>query len=226
MNGDQGPPASPGTVTPDHRPGAAREEILRRVRHALSDVPAADESPITRSYDRSLRVGEPADLFAERAADYQATVRRIEVRALPSAVARILRGREARRIAVPAGVPGRWLSSAPVEVVSDDPPLTADRLDRVDGVLTGCAVAIALTGTIVLDGGVGQGRRTLTLVPDYHLCVVRTDQIVGTVPEAVAALDPSRPLTWISGPSATSDIELSRVEGVHGPRTLDILIVG
>ena len=126
---------------------------------------------------------------------------------------------------VPDGVPHDWLVADGVERVPDSPPLSSDDLDRIDAVLTGCALAIAETGTIVLDGGPDQGRRALTLVPDHHLCVVRADQVVDDVSAAVAALDPRRPLTWISGPSATSDIELRRVEGVHGPRHLYVLLV-
>jgi L-lactate dehydrogenase complex protein LldG len=164
-------------------------------------------------------------LFAERAADYRATVTRTTEAGLPAAITAALRERGVRRLVVPAGVPDGWLREAgEVEPLRDDPPLSLDQLDRADGVLTGAAAAIALTGTVVLDAGPDQGRRALTLLPDYHLCVIRTEQIAATVPEALAALDATRPQTWISGPSATSDIELNRVEGVHGPRTLHLLI--
>ena len=133
----------------------------------------------------------------------------------------------ARTLVVPDGLPDDWLAAATgVVAVRDDPPLSKAQLDAVDAVITGAAVGIAETGTIVLDARPGQGRRALSLLPDRHLCIVEVDRIVGTVPEALARLDPRRPLTWISGPSATSDIELQRVEGVHGPRVLDVVIVG
>jgi L-lactate dehydrogenase complex protein LldG len=135
--------------------------------------------------------------------------------------------RQARRVAVPAQAPP-WAVEG-VELVRDDPPLSPRQLDGLDGVLSGCALAIAETGTIVLDGAGASGRRALTLVPDYHLCVVRSEEIVPSVPDAVAALASvtaeGRPITTISGPSATVDIELVRVEGVHGPRTLDVFVV-
>lgn len=165
------------------------------------------------------------ELFVERVEDYRATVHRTTDDELAEAVGAVLADQNARRIAVPAGVPSGWLARATVEGVADEPPLSKRDLDGLDGVITGCAVAIAETGTIVLDAGADQGRRALSLLPDHHLCVVRADQVVGTVPEALRRLDPRRPLTWISGPSATSDIELERVEGVHGPRHLDVFLV-
>jgi L-lactate dehydrogenase complex protein LldG len=202
-----------------------REEILGRIRSALADAPPRREIP--RNYQRALPAStEIVELFVERVEDYRATVHRTPPDALGSAVAEVLGAWGARRIAVPAGVPRRWLSGSAVEAVGDDPPLAKAVLDGLDGVITGCAVAIAETGTIILDAGPDQGRRVLSLLPDRHLCVVRVDQIVGSVPEALARLDPRRPLTWISGPSATSDIELQRVEGVHGPRHLHVLVVG
>jgi len=135
-----------------------------------------------------------------------------------------LEQRGARRVVVPAGLDLAALPAG-TEIVVDD-GLPAAALDAVDGVITAAAVAIAETGTIVLDGSPDQGRRALSLVPDYHVCIVRAEQVVALVPEALARLDPGRPLTWISGPSATSDIELDRVQGVHGPRTLEVILVG
>jgi L-lactate dehydrogenase complex protein LldG len=164
--------------------------------------------------------------FCERAAEYRATVQRVERGGLADAVAEACGRHGARRIAVPEGAPGEIPG---IELVVDDPPLTARDLDGLDGVLTGCALAIAETGTIVLDGGQRSGRRALTLVPDWHICIVEADTIVAGVPDAVAALrdvpEEGRPIVLVSGPSATSDIELDRVEGVHGPRNLDILVV-
>lgn len=188
---------------------SARDEILGRVRTALRDHPVAE--PIPRDY-RGLRGSGDVDLFVERVEDYRATVYR------DSTVDAILHQRGISRVIVPTGFP----LSLSVETVPE--PVDVDTLDAVSAVVTTCAVAIAETGTIVLDHGAGMGPRALTLVPDYHLVVVRADQVVAGVPDAIAALDPSRPLTMISGPSATSDIELNRVEGVHGPRTLDVLL--
>jgi L-lactate dehydrogenase complex protein LldG len=192
----------------------AREEILERIRTALADRPVP--APITRDYRQASPGAGDVALFAERVEDYRASVHQ------RTTVDAVLALRSIRRVVVPDGFPDEWLPS--VELVRE--PVDRATLDDVSAVATTCALAVAETGTIVLDHGPGQGARALTLVPDYHLAVVRRDQIVATVPDAVAALDPSRPLTWISGPSATSDIELNRVEGVHGPRTLDIVIVG
>jgi L-lactate dehydrogenase complex protein LldG len=129
-------------------------------------------------------------------------------------------------VVVPAGFDPDWLEAVgEVAIRTDESQLSVAELDAVDGVLTGCTVAVAMTGTLVLDGSAGQGRRVISLIPDYHLCVVRTNQVVADVPQLVAAVDLTRPVTLISGPSATSDIELNRVEGVHGPRTLEVILV-
>jgi L-lactate dehydrogenase complex protein LldG len=202
----------------------ARDAVLRRIRQALADPPPRVAIP--RDYDRALAPEtEIAELFVGRVSDYRATVHRTTVAGLPAVVASVLSARGATRLSVPSGIPDAWLNGTEVERVVDDPPLSYADLDRLDGVITGCAVAIAETGTIVLDGGPDQGRRALSLLPDLHLCVVRAAQVVGSVPEALVRLAPPRPQTWISGPSATSDIELQRVEGVHGPRILEVILV-
>ena len=175
-----------------------------------------------------------AALFAERAADYRAVVERVP-EAGPARLAPAIAGILATRAAavpgsfvVPDGLPAGWLAELPggITLARDEPPLPAAELDRMSGVVTGCAVAIAETGTIILDHGPGQGRRALTLVPDFHLVIVREDQVAADLADAFARLDPARPHTLISGPSATSDIELIRVEGVHGPRNLHVLLAG
>ncbi|MBU8808119.1 LUD domain-containing protein [Mycolicibacterium goodii] len=199
----------------------ARAAVLGRIRSALA---AAPPPPVTvpRDYHREPLTGVgDIERFAETVAEYRARVHRVESPDI-AAVVRDLTGPDAT-VVVPPDVPAEWIIG--VHVISDDPVLGVEQLDRADAVLTGCAVGIAATGTIVLDAGATQGRRALTLVPDHHICVVRTDQIVDTVPQGFATLGTDRPLTFISGPSATSDIELERVEGVHGPRTLDVLIV-
>jgi len=200
----------------------ARNEILARVRQALADRPQPP-SP-ARAYRTPGSAEVDLDLFAARVRAYGAAVIRCESADVPAQITAALRRRAARRVVVPPGFPVEWEPEA--DVLRDDPPLTTGELDLVDGVITGCAVAIAETGTVVLDHGAGQGRRALTLVPDYHLVIVGAQQVVALVPDGIGALDPARPQTWISGPSATSDIELRRVEGVHGPRTLEVLLVG
>jgi L-lactate dehydrogenase complex protein LldG len=207
-----------------------REARLARVRAALGSALEIPEVP--RAYRQAGALGDggdsvTVDLFCARVADYRATVRRVRGDELLGALLAACEQREARRIAVPAQAP-QWTVDG-VELVRDDPPLSPRQLDKLDGVLSGCALAIAETGTIVLDGMGASGRRALTLVPDYHLCVVRSEDVVPSVPDAVAALArvvaEGRPITTISGPSATVDIELVRVEGVHGPRTLDVFVV-
>ena len=214
----------------------ARAEILARITAASGPAaPAADidaaYAALPRAYRRAHHDPSAADvvaLFAERTADYRAVVERVPADGVADAVARVLAG--VSRFVVPDGLPPEWLSGLPGpaagKIVRDDPPLSARELDGIFGVVTGCAVAIAETGTIVLDHGPGQGRRALTLVPDFHLVVVRAGQVAADIADAIARLDPARPHTLISGPSATSDIELIRVEGVHGPRNLHVLVVG
>ncbi|MFF5970311.1 lactate utilization protein C [Streptomyces sp. NPDC012769] len=206
---------------------SSRDRVLARVRAAVADAPRAPEPE--RAYLEQHVPDDPAavlDLLHDNLADYRAQVHRTPESGLAELIARLLDGHGARTVAVPPGLPDAWLAAARCVRRTDDPRLTPYELDATDAVVTGCALAIAETGTIVLDGGPAQGRRALTLVPDLHLCVVRApDQVVASVPRALRRLDPTRPLTWISGPSATSDIELDRVEGVHGPRTLDVLLV-
>jgi len=200
-----------------------RRIVLDRIRGALAAAPP-EPVPVLRDYERqpARGPGDP-DRFAEMVAEYRAQVLRVDATAIAGTIAALL-GPDAR-VAIPAGLPADWVMR--IHTVADDSesPLAVTELDQTDAVVTGCALGIAATGTVVLDAGPTQGRRALTLIPDHHICVVFTDQVVDTVPQAFAALDPRRPLTFISGPSATSDIELNRVEGVHGPRTLDVLLV-
>ena len=220
---------------------SSREEVLGRIRKAIGDGPRPDVDqayqdlprPYLRAHHDPARQDIVA-LFAERAADYRAVVERRPEAEVPATVARVLRER-ARAFqpteppeagfAVPDGFPPEWIPAG-IAVVRDDPALSAAQLDQLAGVVTACAVAIAETGTIVLDHGPAQGRRALSLVPDFHLVIVRADQVSADLSDGLGRLDPARPQTLISGPSATSDIELIRVEGVHGPRTLHVLIAG
>ncbi|MFH8240616.1 lactate utilization protein C [Streptomyces sp. NPDC018321] len=207
---------------------SGRERILGRVRRALADVPA-DEAPIVRDYLREhgrRSTAETVELLAENLADYRAIVHRCTAERLPELLMRLLAAHGSQSVVVPPELPPHWLKAVDAARVHDRAANTPQDLDRVDSVVTGCAVAVAETGTIVLDGSPDQGRRRITLVPDHHVCVVRVpEQVVSSVPQALERLDPARPLTWISGPSATSDIELDRVEGVHGPRTLEVVLV-
>ncbi|MFC9127971.1 lactate utilization protein C [Streptomyces sp. NPDC057099] len=210
----------------------SRERILGRVRRALADVPRDDtpyEQAFSRDYvrehgDRSVE--QTVELLAENLADYRAVVHRTDAEGLAALIAGLLDKRGSASVLAPPGLDPSWLERTGVTRVADLVESTPAELDRVDSVVTACAVAIAETGTIVLDGSPDQGRRRITLVPDHHICVVRVPgQVVSSVPQGLERLDPARPLTWISGPSATSDIELDRVEGVHGPRTLEVILV-
>jgi L-lactate dehydrogenase complex protein LldG len=201
----------------------SRRIVLDRIRGALAAAPP-EPVQVPRDYERqpARGPGDP-DRFAEAVGEYRAQVLRVDVASIADTIA-TLTG-PGTVVAIPSGLPPECVVGTRTVPDTRESPLPVSELDRIDAVVTGCALGIAATGTIVLDAGPTQGRRALTLIPDHHICVVFADQIVDTVPQAFAALDPGRPLTFISGPSATSDIELNRVEGVHGPRTLDVLLV-
>jgi L-lactate dehydrogenase complex protein LldG len=224
---------APSSGAPSFSGSSSRDQILARVRAANAHAAPSASPPaslatdvdsayraIPRDYLAAHHTDDIVALFAERTADYRAIVQRIPASGIAATVAEALPG---GRYVIPAGLPPDWLPAG-IETVGDDPPLSPAALDAATGVITGCAVAIAETGTIILDHGPAQGRRALTLVPDLHLVIVRADQVEPDLAAAFARLDPARPHTLISGPSATSDIELIRVEGVHGPRTLHVLL--
>lgn len=211
---------------------SGRDTVLGRVRAALADVPS-DESPldveVPRTYRRDSALTSDALVaqFVDALRDYGAAVHRVAADELDDAMSRVVRSRAVHTMAVAPGFPEHVVSRAGVVVMRDETPMSNASLERADAVATNAAVAIAETGTIVLVGGAGMGRRALSLVPDIHVCVVRESQVVATVPQALDSLSTqaTRPITLISGGSATSDIELVRVEGVHGPRTLDVIVL-
>ncbi|MCI2418271.1 LUD domain-containing protein [Saccharopolyspora sp. K220] len=204
---------------------SAREAVLGRVRSALRRADRLPPASIPREYRTERPTADLVGLFCERVADYRATVDRLAPADLPAAIVAAARRVGAHRVLTPTGVPQRWCDALREEFEQvDDADIDTAGLDRVDAVVTTAVVGIASTGTIVLDHGPGQGRRASTLVPDVHICVIEESQVADDVPAALHRLDPTRPMTFISGPSATSDIELNRVEGVHGPRTLHVLV--
>ncbi|MEU5841551.1 LUD domain-containing protein [Rhodococcus sp. NPDC047139] len=205
---------------------SSKDLVLGRIRDALALSQSAPvEVPRRYRTGRTMSADDRFELFADRLLDYKANVHRSTLGRLPTTIARVLLQREVRRVGAPAGLDPSWLSLFDGEIVVDSADIPAPDLESLDGVVTASAVACAETGTIFLDGSPDQGRRALSLVPDLHVCVVAMNRLEVGVPEALARLVPERPTTLISGPSATSDIELERVEGVHGPRTLDVVIV-
>jgi len=213
----------------------ARDEILARIQRGLAAVPRSsndDHAAIQRSYIQAGKLDRAArlDLFEERLRDYNAEVYRCSETELSETIARAMNAAGHRQLLVTNEIPKEWLPHAPLEFLRDD-ALSHEELDRSEGVLTACTVAIALTGTIILRHSQQSGRRALTLIPDYHLCIVRASQVVETVPEAIRGIHKSgsvpdgSPLTTISGPSATADIEMTRIKGVHGPRVINVILV-
>ncbi|HYO32703.1 MAG TPA: lactate utilization protein C [Nocardioidaceae bacterium] len=193
----------------------AREDVLASVRRALAGADRTSPD-VLRRYREAEPAGDLLELFVERVEDYRATVTRCPDSLVEQTIMEVI---GERSVVVPAALP--WTVSG---AVIDD-HLSASDLDDIEAVVTAAAAGIAVTGTIVLDHSPDQGRRVISLIPDLHVCVIRAEQVLLAVPDAFATLDPRRPQTWISGPSATSDIELQRVEGVHGPRNLHIVLV-
>jgi L-lactate dehydrogenase complex protein LldG len=211
----------------------AKDEVLSRIAQAHAAAPPEELAyeQISRDYLTTSELDDHqlTERLVDRLVDYKALVRRCSGDDLAATVAAALADRGAGTVVVPAGLDETWLAQVSSAIRIDgtraDDQLTVAQLDALDGVVTGCATAVAETGTLILDGSAGMGRRVVTLIPDYHLCVVLPGQTCADVPQALARLEPTRPITMISGPSATSDIELNRVEGVHGPRTLEVIIV-
>jgi len=207
----------------------SKEAVLGKIRSALDDVDESEVLEVRREYQREgvLGVEERLELFQERIVDYKVRYRQVKEQDLQSEILKSCQANNIKRVCIPTDLPKDW-QPLNLDIIEDD-NLDYQALEACDGVITGCAVAIAETGSIALDAGQYQGRRVISLLPDYHLCIVFEEQVVDVVPEAVkqlqASIDAKRPITLISGPSATSDIELSRVEGVHGPRTLEVLLV-
>jgi len=212
---------------------SARDDVLARIRDAHTAAPPGEleYADIARDYRQTSDDDQPTliERLVDRLLDYKALVRHTTPENLAATVAQALTARGARTAVVPPGLDSGWLTAADLDVKidggSDHERLSVAELDAVDAVITACAVAVAETGTLILDGSADQGRRVISLIPDYHLCIFRAEDLCADVPQAIARLDATRPLTMISGPSATSDIELNRVEGVHGPRTLEVIIV-
>jgi L-lactate dehydrogenase complex protein LldG len=215
---------------------SARDEILTRIRAATATTTASTTgttAAVSAPRDYRHTDERPRDelvaLFCERVDDYKAEVQRVSSAKLPHAIGAAAARHGARRLVIPAALPDSWRPPE-LDLLADDMTLTPRELDELDGAITGCTIAIAETGTIALTSSAHEGRRLLSLVPDLHICIVNRDQVVGSVPEAITQLGSivghdRRPITLISGPSATSDIELQRVEGVHGPRKLVVLVV-